>query len=122
MTPLRNVSQWLKLIGVHNCLVSRLLFIINLLILIGIANCKLLYGPDVDVFTLRDNATKFQAIAMKVDPGSGSWTKFLHTEIDSLFTSDDAVLSLLQTTEVEVANFFLQLDLGFHFQGVIFRL
>jgi hypothetical protein len=38
---------------------------------------------------------------MKVDPGSSSGTKFLHTEIDSLFTSDYAVLPLLQTTGVE---------------------
>jgi hypothetical protein len=49
-----------------------LLFIISPLILIGIANCKLHYGPDIDIFTLCDNATKFKAIAMKVDPGSGS--------------------------------------------------
>jgi hypothetical protein len=104
--PLPNVSQWLKFIGVHNCLVSRLPFIINFLILIGIANCILLYGLDVDVFILCDNATKFQAIAIKVGPENGSWTNFLHTEIDPLSTSDDAVLSLLQTTEVEVAKFF----------------
>jgi hypothetical protein len=40
----------------HNCLVSRLLFITNPLTLIVIANCELLYGQDVileDVFAPR---------------------------------------------------------------------
>lgn len=64
------------------------------------ANYKHLDSSDVDAFALGYRATKFQAIAIKFDPGSCFWIEFLHTEMESLFTSVGAVLSLLQMTEV----------------------
>ncbi|KAL3419976.1 hypothetical protein PVAG01_08475 [Phlyctema vagabunda] len=70
-----------------------------------LANCKCLYGPDIEILTFSYNNGLYQAVAMKFDPGAGSWTRFLHST-DRVITSSQAISSLLYETEKKIAELF----------------
>ncbi|CZR65718.1 uncharacterized protein PAC_15618 [Phialocephala subalpina] len=83
-----------------------------------LANLKCLYGPNVEVLTLcvdtfRD---KHQALAISFEPFNATWTKFLHSELDSSSTGG-AIESLLRESERELAKHFLANGYAVPFQG-----
>lgn len=80
------------------------LFFRILQILIESANCKCLYGPGIEVFTLYSGSS-YQAVAMRFDPLTAAWTKFLHSTEDAGSTNQ-ALDLLLKGTEIELANLF----------------
>ncbi|KUJ06869.1 uncharacterized protein LY89DRAFT_692225 [Mollisia scopiformis] len=67
-----------------------------------LANVKFLYGPDTEVLTLSHDAGH-QAIAVRYDVFSASWTKFLHGHRNSRNTMD-ALQCLLRETEIEITK------------------
>ncbi|KAH6710604.1 hypothetical protein BKA61DRAFT_658496 [Leptodontidium sp. MPI-SDFR-AT-0119] len=68
-----------------------------------LANLKFLYGPDVEVVTLRDEL--HQAVAVNFHPlNNTTWTKYLHGEPAASF--HQAMWNLLTESEREVAKFF----------------
>ena len=71
--------------------------------LIWLVNCRLLYGPDVDVITLRsEHGGWCYATAMEIDNQTGSWTKLLHGQPSEYTTT--AINALLEASEIEVFN------------------
>lgn len=72
--------------------------------LIKIANCKCLYGPDIEVITFSFGGN-YQAAAMRFDPFTASWTRYLHTKHNAP-SSHSAILGLLEKTESELATLF----------------
>ncbi|KAF8854318.1 hypothetical protein BDZ45DRAFT_728908 [Acephala macrosclerotiorum] len=68
-----------------------------------VANCKFLYGPDAEVLTLSHDSG-YQAVAIRFDTFTASWTQFLHTMDTS--STNDAILCLLRETEIEIAKRF----------------
>ncbi|KAH8598628.1 hypothetical protein B0O99DRAFT_738822 [Bisporella sp. PMI_857] len=70
-----------------------------------LSNCKFLYGPDTDVVTLSYNGGLYQAVAIKFDPFTASWTRFVHST-EGANSSEDAISWLLYETETRIANLF----------------
>src|ERR1700754_3338762 len=86
-------------------LLGMLWFLLDLQTLIGQANCKLLYGADTDVFTILHTGRFFQAVAMRSETYTDSWTKFLHSK-EHTESRDSALQQLLEETEAELAKLF----------------
>ncbi|RDW63625.1 hypothetical protein BP6252_11170 [Coleophoma cylindrospora] len=78
-----------------------------------LANVRCLYGSDVEVLTLCVSNTprdkyhtprdKYQAVALRIDPLTTIWTKFLHSEPNCI-SSRDAIDTLLAQSERELAT------------------
>ena len=77
-----------------------------------------LYGPDVEVFTLRVDvfSGEYQAVAMRFDHFNATWIKFQHSELVS--SSADAIKALLRQSEIEVANLFTENTNTLPFKGI----
>lgn len=70
-----------------------------------IANCKFLYGSDVDIVTFPHGGDYVQAAVMKLDPSTATWTKLLHGASGAR-ESSTAIRELLKETETKIADLF----------------
>lgn len=89
-----------------------------LLILIEVANCKCLYGENIEIFTFSSD-NRHQAVVMRFEKWTNSWTKFLHSEEEQ--STYIALSGLLVKTEIELAKLFSANGVGIPFQEAPFQ-